>query len=351
MEKNNRQEGLNNAEKLSFFDLADSLLSSESGRAQEIVKKRFGLTQKNPQTLEGIGKDHKITRERVRQIISDVLKRTSQKKNDPDFKRAENKIIFTIEDSNGIIEENKLLEKLSSGNNKEANAVSFFGALSDKIIIFEEKGVIKKSWLLNKDVLEKAQEVGKIAKEIFEKKKELLASDEIMEKIRLAKNSFSKEQILTFLSVLENIQKNKFGKWGVSTWKEINPKGTRERIYLILKEKGEPLHFTEIANLIDQYGLSKRKAHPQTVHNELIKDERFILVGRGIYALREWGYERGTIQEVLKDILNKSGGSMAKEEILAEVMKLRKVKKATVMINLNNSDIFEKNNNSYRIRK
>ncbi|MFA6382966.1 MAG: HTH domain-containing protein [Parcubacteria group bacterium] len=341
--------------KTSFFDLANNLLSAESGRAQEIVRMRFGLAQVEPQTLEKIGRENKITRERVRQIIGDVLKRLKQKKNEADFKVAEDKIVFTIGNNNGIMEESKLIEKLSSGEYKEANAVALFGALSEKIVIFEKKGEIRKSWAVSKDVLGKVQDVESIAKEIFGKEKKLLTDDEIVEKIgqRLAekKAAFSREQILNYLAVLADVQKNKFGKWGIAGWKEINPKGTRERIYLILKEKREPLHFTEIAKLIDQYGLSKRKAHPQTVHNELIKDERFILVGRGIYALKEWGYKRGTIQEVLRDILDKSQKSLTKEEILTEVMKLRKVKKATVMINLNNSKIFEKANNAYTIKK
>jgi len=341
--------------KASFFDLANNLLSAESERAQEIVRMRFGLVQGHPQTLEKIGRENKITRERVRQIIGDVLKRLKQKKNEADFKAAEDKIVFTIGNNNGIMEENKLIEKLSSGDYKEANAVVLFGALSEKIVIFEEKGEIKKAWAVSKDVLGKVQEIEKTSREIFEKENKLLTDDELVKKIsqRLAekKTAFSKEQILNYLAVLADVQKNKFGKWGMAGWKEINPKGTRERIYLILKEKREPLHFTEIAKLIDRYGLSKRKAHPQTVHNELIKDERFILVGRGIYALKEWGYKRGTIQEVLHDILDKSQKSLTKEEILTEIMKLRKVKKATVMINLNNSKIFEKADNVYTLKK
>jgi DNA-directed RNA polymerase delta subunit len=118
-----------------------------------------------------------------------------------------------------------------------------------------------------------------------------------------------------------------------------------------LKEKNQPLHFTQIAHLIDEYKLGKKKAHPQTVHNELIKDDRFVLIGRGIYALAEWGYSEGTIKDVIKEILAKSDRPLEKEEILKEVFRIRKVKKATVMINLNNSSIFEKRDNSYTIKR
>ena len=131
---------------------------------------------------------------------------------------------------------------------------------------------------------------------------------------------------------------------------EINPKGTRERIYLVMKEHKKPLHFTKIAKVIDDLGISKRKSHPQTVHNELIKDERFVLIGRGIYALREWGYSPGAVKDVLEDILRKSGQHMSKEEIMTEIMKFRKVKKTTVMINLNNNIKFVKHGNKYALK-
>jgi DNA-directed RNA polymerase delta subunit len=150
---------------------------------------------------------------------------------------------------------------------------------------------------------------------------------------------------------MSKIQKNKFGKWGMAHWMEINPKGTREKIYLILNEVKKPLHFTEIAGLIDKYGLGKRKAHPQTVHNELIKDSRFVLIGRGTYVIGKWGYSQGTIREVLEDILAKSDKPMPKEEILEKVFKVRKVKKTTVMINLNNSKLFERRDNLYSVKK
>lgn len=340
-----------NGPKLSFFALANNIISELPERTREIVGKRFGLMDGEPQTLEKIGKDHKITRERVRQIISDALKKISKKKSDADFKNADEEIIFAIKNNNGIIKENELIEKSSLGSIKEANAVKFFGALSDNIEQFEENEIIEKSWFIYKDAVEKAKRVSAVAEEFFKKNRQLLSDEEIAEKITEKMADLGKEESLNLLSVLSKIKKNKFGKWGLSSWEEVNPKGTRERIYLVLKEKNKPLHFTEISKLIDEYKLGKKKAHPQTVHNELIKDGRFVLVGRGIYALKEWGFKKGTIKDVLEEILRKSEKAMTKEEILDEVMKIRKVKKATVLINLNNSKVFAKENNLYRIKK
>ncbi|RPI53593.1 MAG: hypothetical protein EHM49_04165, partial [Deltaproteobacteria bacterium] len=178
----------------------------------------------------------------------------------------------------------------------------------------------------------------------------LFSDEEISRKITSKVEGLERERILAYLNVLASIKKNKFGKWGKAHWTEVNPKGTREKIYLVLKEKKKPLHFTEIAALIDKYNLGKKKAHPQTVHNELIKDSRFVLIGRGIYAMREWGYQEGTIKDVLIDILKKKARPMDKEDIIKEVLKARKVKKTTIMINLNNPKFFKKVDGHYSVK-
>lgn len=341
----------NNEEKTGFYSLANALLSGLPERSAEIVKKRFGISGKKPETLEKIGMEHGITRERVRQIISDTLQKISKGEGKDILKEAEDRIILAIEKNNGIIEESELVKKLSGNDSREANAIIFFGISSGKIKSAEERGLFRKSWVVAGDVVNKVKEIEGLAVEIFQKEKKLLNGEDLAEKITEKNGNFSKIQALNYLDILVKVKKNQFGKWGLSGWEEISPKGTREKIYIILKEKKEPLHFTRIAELIDEYGLSGKKAHPQTVHNELIKDSRFVLVGRGIYALKEWGYQRGTVKEVLEEILKNSRKPLAKDEILAEALKLRKVKKATVMINLNDAKVFVKRDNFYTVRK
>lgn len=342
---------------VSFFDLAIALLRNEPKRSQEIIRKRFGISQKNPFTLEKIGKEYDITRERVRQIIADSFQRIRER-NDENLKRAEEKILFTLQKNYGIMSVAGLTEALSQGNYKEANSVAFFGSLSNEILVVEEDKALKKVWAASEEVVRKVNQVGNIAVEVLQKEKKLFIEKEIvkqiMERLSFYPNGeevFSRDELVKYLEVLKLVQKNQFEKWGLASWKEVSLKGTRERVYLVLKEINEPLHFTQIAQYIDKYGLGKRKAHPQTVHNELIKDDRFVLVGRGIYALKECGYQQGTIRDVLRDILLQSKKSLKKQEILDRVLKIRKVKKSTIMINLNNSRFFVKENNSYSIRK
>lgn len=352
MEKNNiaTEKGLK-AEKRSFFELTMETLKILPERSQEILQKRFGLESGKIETLEKIGNDYKITRERVRQIIADSIKKISKASDMDVFKIAEERIILEISKRDGIISEEYLFEKLASGKSKEERAIVFFAVCSNRIIGIDNSELMRKSWSLSTDIGDRVESFAKIAKEVFSLSTVPMSEAEIVAGITKNHPEITKNQVVSFLGVLREVAKNKFGKWGFSHWMEINPKGTRERIYLVLKEKNKPLHFTQIAKLIDSFGIGKRKSHPQTIHNELIKDDRFILIGRGIYALGEWGYVPGTIKEVIGSILEKSGKPMTKDEILAEIAKSRQVKKTTVMINLNNKMEFVKRDNGYMLKK
>lgn len=334
----------------SFFDLAEKSLKSLSLRSQEIIKKRFGLFEDKSKTLDGIGKDYKITRERVRQIIADSFRKISKnEESKKEFNKALDRIILEIELKSGIIKQSQILAKLGEGDLKEKNAMVFFAECLKGIKAIEIKGLIEKAWIASEDVLEKVKKINNIAGQILENKKNPISKKELIEKIYRDNSEISKKEIEDFLEILSSISQNKFGKWGLFSWAEINPKSTKEKIYLILKETKKPLHFSQIAQKIDEYKLSKKKAHPQTVHNELIKDSRFVLIGRGIYALAEWGYSKGTVREVLKKILSEKS-PLNKENILQEIFKARKVKIATVMINLNNPKFFIKQGDLYRIK-
>lgn len=334
-----------------FLSLMGNLLADLSPRSRDIIEKRFGLGQAKGETLERIGNIYGITRERVRQIIFEAMKIILKKSNNESFIKAEERIVFTIAKNNGIIKESEVIDIFNSDGAKEANAIKFFASCSKNIFEIEEKECLEKSWVISSDTQEQVKKIVKDAQKILNEKKKILTDNEIVKELLALNPELSSNQILNFLKISYKIKKNKFDKWGMRDWTEISPKGTREKVYLILKEGKKPLHFTQIAKLIDQYHLGKRKAHPQTVHNELIKDNRFILVGRGIYALAEWGYSKGTIKDVLTGILEKNSRPLSREELIKKVLEVRRVQKATILINLNNSKIFQKQKDFYSIKK
>ncbi len=139
--------------------------------------------------------------------------------------------------------------------------------------------------------------------------------------------------VRTYLTSANALGQNNFGEWGLIAWPEITPRGVRDKAFLIMQRIKEPLHFTKVAEQINKAGFSDRVALPQTVHNELIKDERFVLVGRGTYALKEWGYQTGTVKDIIKAVLSENG-PLNREQVVEAVLAKRLVKTGTIILNL-----------------
>ncbi len=148
--------------------------------------------------------------------------------------------------------------------------------------------------------------------------------------------------VASYLSISKNIAKNAFGQVGLASWPEVKPRGVRDKAFLVLKRDGKPKHFREITKLINDARFSNRKANVQTVHNELIKDKRFVLVGRGMYGLADWGYKAGTVKDVIVDLMRSSAKPMHKNDIVAKVLSHRMVKENTILLNLQDSKTFDK---------
>ena len=116
----------------------------------------------------------------------------------------------------------------------------------------------------------------------------------------------------------------------------------RQKEWLEQKYWVECLHFNEIAAAIKDSDFKRKDVTTQAIHNELIKDKRFVLIGRGIYALKEWGYKKGTVADVITDVLKKSGQPMHRDEIVKEVLKSRYVKETTILLNLQGKPQFKR---------
>ena len=155
--------------------------------------------------------------------------------------------------------------------------------------------------------------------------------------------AYRNEEILKrWLSISKTISKNPLSEWGRSQSPAIRTKGIRDYAYLVIKQKGEPMHFSDVAIAISK--VFAKKAHVATTHNELIKDSRFVLVGRGLYALAEWGYQPGVVRDVIRTVLTKK--ALSKEEVIEEVKKVRYVKDNTILVNLNDTRYFKRNKES-----
>lgn len=331
------------------------LLKDMSPRNKDVISRRFGLKTGKKETLESIGASYVITRERVRQIEKATISQLGKNNRDnAEINLSVNWAKNEITKSGGVIKEEDLLRAFSgkAGNSVENSSLSFILSIDDNLIRSQESDSFHAFWAINEPALimfkgtsgAVIKLLDKIGKAVSEQDLYALAQKNNVPGFSggNSKNLGSDELKLS-LDISKNLDKNIFNQVGLSSWSEINPKGVRDKAYLVLRKESKPCHFSRITELINRSGFSSRKANIQTVHNELIKDGRFVLVGRGLYALSEWGYRPGTVRDVLTDILKNSSRPMSKANLVAKVMDSRLVKENTILLNLQDSKTFVKN--------
>jgi len=312
-------------------------------RSQDVIVKRYGIGASSDHlTLEAIGKEYGITRERVRQIEENSL--ASIRKSE-DFKKTQE--VFTelhnlIVELGSVISEGELLDHLSK-NESVRNHIHFLLVLGNEFKKSKEDDYFKHRWYVDSQAVEKIETaIRSLYKELT--KDALISDSEIIDALLKHLDDvapqYKKEEIIRrWLNMSKRIGRNPLGEWGRAESPNINVKGIRDYAFLVIRRHGSPIHFREVAEQINK--LFDKKAHVATCHNELIKDSRFVLVGRGLYALTDWGYASGVVRDVIKNIIDKHG-PLTKEEIISKVLKERYVKENTILVNLQNQRYFKK---------
>lgn len=321
-------------------------------RTKDIIARRFGINKDEPETLESIGRSYGITRERVRQIEDGGLGRLKRDEISMLFKPIVFRLESYLKSHGNLRREDALLNETTAAyypgasKNKDIQryrrAISLVLTISEPFDYMSETEDTHALWTLDKESFDGAREIIRNLVNYLNGLKNAISEDDLMKWLIAVASHIPKEAHLSYLDAAKLVEKNIFGEYGLVHWPVISPRGVKDRAYLVLKKKGEPLHFTEVTALINQMGLSSKTAYAQTVHNELIKDPRFILVGRGLYALGEWGYKSGTVKDVIREVLAESNKPMARQEIIDEVLKRRMVKINTIILNINNSPEFQK---------
>ena len=319
------------------------LLSALSDRSKDIIQSRYGLGESNERmTLEAIGQLYGITRERVRQIENHSIAVIRKSKQYSDEKVIFDELEQLIQSLGGIIVEQDLLDHISKDSSIQ-NQINFILVIGHPFKKIKEDDDFKHRWYLNEGISERVH--GSL-KKVYEnlKDEDLVPETEMikafMDHVKDMADKFKDEEMIRrWLSISKKIGKNPLGEWGKTSSPNISTKGMRDYAFLVIRKHGSPIHFKEVAKIIGE--VFKKKAHIATCHNELIKDPRFVLVGRGLYALSEWGYMSGVVKDVIKKILTKHG-PLTKEDIIEKVMKERYVKENTIAVNLQNPKYFKK---------
>jgi hypothetical protein len=320
------------------------MLSNLPERAYDVITNRFGLTDDaQRKTLEAIGQKYGITRERVRQIENAALGLIRKSQVFKDEKAVFEELKKLLHTLGGIVSEQELLSHVSKDKLTQ-NHIHLYLTLGDDFTKHKEDDDFKTRWSVSDEV---ADEVHKSLKNLYShlSDDELVPEGELvarfLDEVKNLSEQYKNEEIAKrWLSMSKTINKNPLGEWGKSTSSSIKTRGIKDYAFLMMRKHGSPMHFREVAKAVSS--TFNKKCHTATCHNELIKDSRFVLVGRGIYALSEWGYKSGVVRDVIRELLKKNG-PMSKEDIVDQVMKERYLKKNTILVNLQNSKYFKKN--------
>jgi len=344
-----------------YGDIIPKILKEIPDRTKKVLARRFGLDKKDSETLEAIGKSYNITRERVRQIERDGMKRVKKIIGSPEFKKDFEKIeaIFEkkLKQYGGVRKEESLLSELNLFSSK--NQTFFVLNLIDDFKREKSDNDFYAFWYNDSKQANNAKKVVSQFIESFKDKREPESVENVFKEFS-KKEKISKEALFSYLEISKHISRSVDDKKiGLVTFSEINPKTVKDKIILVLNQKKKPLHFREITDLIFSLNkdLEKRDSrsfnlHPQTVHNELIRSNNFVLVGRGLYALKDWGFNPGRVKDVIVNVLKCSSSPLSKEEITSEVLKQRMVKESTIFLDLQDKKVFERNQEGkYKIRE
>jgi Holliday junction resolvasome RuvABC DNA-binding subunit len=319
--------------------ITDILNTIEREREREIVSRRFGLFDRK-ETLEQIGELLGITRERVRQLEKVIItKLKASGTNLPHIPEIQTVLIEALHKKGESARISDFAAQFAPGNTRLDQArVAFLANLCPELVVIEENdffhlavgvAAVRNEKQLKTDITKVIAAVKKIG--------EPTALDKITKESAIT----DQKQVEALASISKELATLN-GRWGLVKWPMVNPKNIRDKIYVILKENGKQMHFNEIADSIKKSDFKRKDVTTQAIHNELIKDGRFVLIGRGIYALKEWGYQKGTVADIIAKVLKEANEPLHRDEIVKRVLKSRFVKETTILLNLQGKTKFKR---------
>ncbi|OGY30782.1 MAG: hypothetical protein A3C02_00040 [Candidatus Andersenbacteria bacterium RIFCSPHIGHO2_02_FULL_45_11] len=328
---------------VNFHELTDAALQALDSRSRDIIVRRFGLGKDEKETLESIGKEYGITRERVRQIEANAKKELTAMKDL--FVSIEKLLLNMFQEHGGLLSEDHAVSIVRDTANADVSAhtMHFYLTILPQFSEGVANNLLETHWKHAESLHDKIESIVLTAMDVLKEKNAPMALADLVSAVeQKLHGSVTHPHINAALTASKHISPTAFGDWGLIGWAETSPRGVGDKAFAVLRRRGNPAHFREITTMINDAKFDHKKANPQTVHNELIKDGRFVLVGRGLYGLKEWGYVPGTVADVLESILETAAKPMSKQELVDEVLKQRIVKKNTILLSLQNTKRFDR---------
>lgn len=332
--------GTSSMDKINLTEIIEDMFLVLTVKEKEVIIKRFSLDNQPKQTLEKIGQSFSVTRERIRQMEKIALGKLRRTVDNSKLSHINKLAREILEDNGGLLLETKLiaeiLNRIFSTDQVDSNIIRLALNINPDLIKMEKTNIFKPFWRLQSISIDTVKKIISSGIALLNKKGDVIADNDLASELKTTLDGkdlkIEPSLVLSSMESDKRIKRVKEG-FGLMLWRHINPRSIRDKAYIVLKKGSSPLHFVEIANNIAESGFDKKVVTTQAVHNELIRYEQFVLVGRGLYALKEWGYKKGTVADVIEDLLRKKS-PMTKQEIIEGVLKQRKVKKGTISLNL-----------------
>jgi DNA-directed RNA polymerase delta subunit len=334
----------------SFTQVLQSLSEKERG----VIERRVGL-EGHKETLQSIGDSFQpsITRERVRQIEESGIKKIGRIIKASVLADIQAQAHGFLEAHGGVLVKSKLINAII----KDLSLSSDMNSAIIELIIQSDYAISKSKpklgtqtyFTLPEAKKKTIEAVHKDTLKILKKRKDVMDQQELYSlvagNLEAEHGELGNVFMDSCLDIFEDLVKGEETLIGLSKWKILNPKTLKDKAIYVMKKEKVPMHFIDISNQITAYLGEQVKVN--TIHNELIRNNEFVLIGRGIYALKEWGFKPGTVIDVITDVLQQNGGAMNTEEIVKQVLKTRNVKNTTIYMNLQNKKIIERVGRNY----
>lgn len=326
--------------KLNLAEIIEDIFMVLSEKEKEVVTRRFSLNNEDRQTLESIGQRFNVTRERVRQIEKIALGKLKRTVSSTKLRFIHELAEAILREHGGVLLERTLIDKILAAIEQtfdvDAHIVRLSLTICPELNSLEKNNLYRLCWHLDsisplviKESLEHAVKELKKNKDVIQHKQlvSLMTASKAAQALGLPESFHT-----SLLQIDQRIKRVEEG-YGLMTWRHINPKSIRDKALIVLRRAGKPMHFVDIAEAIVESKFDHKRVTVQAVHNELIRYPHFVLVGRGLYALKEWGYEEGTVTDIIESLLKKKS-PLTKQDIIKGVLKQRQVKKGTISLNL-----------------
>ncbi len=323
-----------------------NVLESLSDKEKSVLENRVWVNWERL-TLASIWKKFSptITRERVRQIENSGIKKLWRIITNTDLVIIQSKSKELIELNWWLIWKPKLINELIKSLNLPSNINSHI----IEIVVQADYDLLKSKprlWTetyfhvpkISKQLVES---IHSEAIKILKKRRDVMQQVSLYEQVKSnLKVECSITLINSIMDVFEDIVTWENNLIGLERWKILNPKTLKDKAIYIMKKEKVPMHFIDVSNKISEHLNEKVKIN--TIHNELIRNNEFVLIWRWLYALKEWGFKSWTVLDVIIETLKKKGEAMNTEDIIKSVLKVRDVKKTTIYMNLQNKFVIKR---------